>query len=68
MASEIKLVKHNRGCRAGVNNYFSPGATYAGVISMGAQGGGAPLVKIFDHLEGSASLRILALALLFKVN
>ena len=55
MASEIRLVKHNWGCRAGVNNYFSPGATYAGVISMGAQGGGAPLVKIFDHLGAQLS-------------
>ena len=42
---------------------FSPG-----VISRGAQGGGAPLVKILDHFGGAQPpLEILALALLFKV-
>ena len=39
-----------------------------GVISRGAQGGGAPLVKIFDHFGGAQPpLEILAFALLFKV-
>ena len=39
-----------------------------GVISRGAQGGGNPLVESVDHFgEGSAPLKILALALLFKV-
>ena len=40
----------------------------SGVISRGAQGGGAPLVKILDHFGGAQPpLEILALALLFKV-
>ena len=34
---------------------------------QGGSGGGAPLVKICDHFGGSAPLKILALALLFKV-
>ena len=40
----------------------------SGVISRGAQGGGAPLVNILDHSGGAQPpLEILALALLFKV-
>ena len=40
----------------------------AGVISRGAQGGGALLVRILDHFGGAQPpLEILALALLFKV-
>ena len=39
-----------------------------GVISRGAQGGGAPLVTILDHFGGAQPpLEILALALLFNV-
>ena len=38
------------------------------MISRGAQGGGALLVKILDHFGGAQPpLEILALALLFKV-
>ena len=39
----------------------------AGVISRRGSGGGAPLVKIFDHFGGLNPQKILALALLFKV-
>ena len=41
-----------------------------GVTTRGDSGGGAPLTKTFDHFGGgggSAPLKILALALLFKV-
>ena len=37
------------------------------VISRGAQGGGAPLVKISAHVGGSAPPKTLALAWLFRV-
>ena len=41
---------------------------HPGVISRGAQGGGAPLVETLDHFGGAQHpLEILALALLFKV-
>ena len=39
----------------------------SGVITRGLRGR-SPLVKTFDHFGGSAPLKILALALLFKVH
>ena len=42
-------------------------ASYSGVISRGAQGGGAPLVKISAHAGGLSPPKTLALAWLFRV-
>ena len=46
---------------------FHLGNAYPGVVSRGAQGGGAPLLKSLIILGASAPLKILALTLLFKV-
>ena len=52
-----------------INYYFSEGKDLlsAGVISKGAHGVEPPLLKLLITLGGLAPLKILALALLFKV-
>jgi len=45
---------------------FQSDDVLAGVISRGAQGGGAPLFKLSAHFGGLSPLKTLALAWLFR--